>query len=119
MILILTLSSLMLSLTTGIRRGMICFAGGGQDSRASDLFINRADSEHLGSASWETPVAEIVGNLDVVDQIEEVGDMAPWGSGPDIGQIQQDPTFTPESFPGDYLKENFPKVDFFKSCALV
>ena len=36
------------SRTTGIKRGMVVYAGSGADSRASDLFLVRADSEHLG-----------------------------------------------------------------------
>jgi cyclophilin family peptidyl-prolyl cis-trans isomerase len=50
-----------LARTTGLRRGMVGFGGGGHsgESRTSHLWILRRDSKHLGKASWETPVAEV------------------------------------------------------------
>ena len=44
--------------TTGLRKGMVGFGGGGHfaESRSSHLWILRRDSNHLGKASWETPV---------------------------------------------------------------
>jgi len=104
--------------TTGIKRGMVVYAGGGPDSRASDLWIARADSEHLGGSPWETPVGLIIEGIEVIDQIEPVGDMAPWGKGPDPGEISGDPTFTEKGFPGEYLKTGYPEVDYFKGCTL-
>jgi hypothetical protein len=38
---------------------MIGFGGGGKDSRTSHLWIARRDTQHLGKAPWETPVAEV------------------------------------------------------------
>lgn len=40
--------------------GMIGFGGGGKDSRTSHLWIVRRDTQHLGKAAWETPVAEVI-----------------------------------------------------------
>jgi hypothetical protein len=53
-------------------------------------------------------------------EIYEVGDMSPWGHGPEIGKVNADPTFQRmESFPGAYLKEYYPQIDYFKSCEVV
>lgn len=46
--------------SVGLRQGMLGYGGHGKDSRTSHLWILRRDSKHLGKASWETPVAEVV-----------------------------------------------------------
>ena len=54
--------------------------------------------------------------------ITQVGDMAPWGDGPQSSKIEADPGFHDDvaggSFPGDYLRNNFPAIDFFQSCTV-
>lgn len=50
-----------------LRRGMVSFAGGGSDSRTTQLFVSLRDSKYLGKANWETPVAQVVEGMDVVD----------------------------------------------------
>jgi cyclophilin family peptidyl-prolyl cis-trans isomerase len=56
-------------LTNGgfLARGMLSFAGGGADSRTTQLFVSLRDSKYLGKAAWETPVGQIVEGMDVVD----------------------------------------------------
>lgn len=46
---------------------MVSFAGGGSDSRTTQLFVTLRDSKYLGKAKWETPIAQIVEGMDVVD----------------------------------------------------
>jgi|EP01046_Picozoa_sp_COSAG06_P048225 cyclophilin family peptidyl-prolyl cis-trans isomerase len=46
---------------------MISFAGGGADSRTTQLFVSLRDSKYLGKAKWETPIGQIVEGMDVVD----------------------------------------------------
>jgi peptidyl-prolyl cis-trans isomerase A (cyclophilin A) len=48
-------------------RGMVSFAGGGSDSRTTQLFVSLKDSHFLGKAKWETPIGQVVEGLDVVD----------------------------------------------------
>ena len=55
--------------------------------------------------------------MDAVDRIHEVGDMEPWGRGPNAEEVARDPTFE-TAFPGDYLRRSFPSIDFFTSCSL-
>ena len=67
----------------------------------------------LGKMPWETPIGEVVTGTDVVDALYTgYGDMPPWGKGPAPGKIEA---------PGgmEYLKTNFPKLDYFKDCAVV
>eukprot|EP00937_MAST-01D_sp_MAST-1D-sp2_P003884 g3884.t1 len=99
-----------------IRRGVMSFAGGGQDSRTNQLFFAYCTScGSLGSSPWETPVARIVGKqsetvLDKIENAHKYGDIPPWGQGPDPGRIQGDAD-------GSYLR-GYPKLDYFKGCAL-
>ena len=46
---------------------MVSFAGGGTDSRTTQLFVTLRDSKFLGKANWETPIAQVVEGMDVVD----------------------------------------------------
>jgi cyclophilin family peptidyl-prolyl cis-trans isomerase len=50
-----------------LKRGMVSFAGGGTDSRTTQLFVSLRDSKYLGKANWETPIAQVVEGMDVVD----------------------------------------------------
>eukprot|EP01063_Lacrimia_lanifica_P013497 TRINITY_DN20141_c0_g1_i1.p1 TRINITY_DN20141_c0_g1~~TRINITY_DN20141_c0_g1_i1.p1 ORF type:complete len:291 (+),score=88.78 TRINITY_DN20141_c0_g1_i1:101-973(+) len=57
---------------------------------------------------------------DFLDTVPQVGDMKPWGDGPDTGKMMADPTFSdPGTFPGTYLTEGYPKVGWFKWCRRV
>ena len=40
---------------------------------------------------------------------------SPWGHGPNTGQVVQDKTFE-GAFPGNYLRDNYPDIDYWKSC---
>ena len=105
--------------SSGLRKGMLGYGGRGKDSRTSHMWVLRRDSAHLGKASWETPFAEVVAGLDELLQITEVGDMAPWGDGPSTSRIDADPTFhEAASFPGEYLRQHYPAIDYWTSCAL-
>ena len=63
-------------------------------------------------------MAQVTSDLSVLDKLEQVGDMAPWGNGPDSGKIFNDPTLETD-FPGEYLTKHYPKIDFWKSCKVV
>jgi len=62
------------------RAGTISYAGSGDDSRNSHLFISYGDSDSLGTQKWETPVGKVVsGYEDVIQKLYSYGDMPPWG----------------------------------------
>jgi peptidyl-prolyl cis-trans isomerase A (cyclophilin A) len=48
-----------------LSRGMLSFAGGGADSRTTQLFVALKDSNRLGDNPWETPIGEVVKGMDV------------------------------------------------------
>jgi peptidyl-prolyl cis-trans isomerase A (cyclophilin A) len=109
------------------KKGAFGFGGNGKDSRGSHMWIVRKTLAEvhpsLGSAVWDVPVAQVVNEAalkagGVIDQLSIVGDMAPWGNGPDTGRIMQDPTFSTD-FPGAYLRKGYPTIDWFKSCRVV
>lgn len=103
-------------------KGHFGFGGGGPDSRTCHMWIARKTfaevSPMLGKSSWDTSVAQIVSGLSVLDELEQVGDMAPWGDGPETGKIENDPAFE-TSFPGTYIKQHYPKIDYFNWCRIV
>src|SRR3546814_4367588 len=59
------------TLFRSITRGMVSFAGAGQDSRSTQIFIAYSDLPFLGKAAWETPFAVLVDGYEVLDRSEE------------------------------------------------
>jgi hypothetical protein len=41
------------------------------------LFVAVRDSDWLGKAVWETPIAKVINGMQIVDKITKVGDMKP------------------------------------------
>ena len=85
--------------------GSVFFAGGGSNSRGTDMCIafcgkkGQGDCGGLGSQPWETPVGEIEEKyFPILEKLENGGyeDMPPWGKGPSPGSIAMDKTRTPE-----------------------
>eukprot|EP00873_Tetraselmis_striata_P001216 jgi/Tetstr1/421480/TSEL_012428.t2 len=93
-----------------VKRGTMAFAGGGKDSRTTQIWIAFSDSEHLGKALWETPFAQVVEGMDVVDKFYSgYGDMKAFGgSCPDSGRMMQEGNA--------YVKPNFPDISYVTSC---
>jgi len=96
-------------------RGTLAFAGAGEDSRAAEIFLilpGATDTElaDFGGNSWETPFA-------FIENIEQspaatwyaYGDMPPWGKGPEVYKLYEKEGYS-------YLKEKFPKMDYFGKC---
>jgi len=68
----------------GIKRGYLSFAGGGRNTRSSQLFIAFEDLDFLGKEPWETPFGKIIEGYDTLDKFYKgYGDMPPFGHGPD------------------------------------
>lgn len=89
--------------------GTISFAGSGDNSRSSQIFISYGASESLGEAKWETPVGKVVEGMEHVRNFYSYGDMPPWGKGPVQGKIHNGP---------QYIEENFPLIDRFTTCSV-
>lgn len=89
------------------KKGIISYAGNGDDSRGCQLFITLKDSRHLGKAQWERALGFVLPeSFPVIDKI-----FTEYDDKPDQGKIQ--------SHGNQYLQENFPKLDKFLHCKQV
>lgn len=92
-------------------RGRITFATAGPNTRTSQVFINFGDNSFLDRQGF-TPFGEVVEGMEVVDKLyKEYGEGAPQGRGPSQGLIQ--------SQGNEYLKGQFPKLDYIKKATIV
>jgi peptidyl-prolyl cis-trans isomerase A (cyclophilin A) len=92
-------------------RGMVTFATGGPNTRTTQVFINYADNSRL-DASGFAPFGQVTAGMDVVDQLyADYGEGAPDGHGPAQDRIQSEGN--------DYLKKEFPQMDYVKTARLV
>jgi len=87
--------------------GTLSFAGSGDNSRTSQLFISYGSAQSLGREKWETPVGKVVKGMANVEQFYSYGDMPPWGKGPVQGKIHSGEA---------YINDNFPLTDRFTTC---
>lgn len=101
----------------GIKKHYVSFAGGGKNSRSTQIFIAFEDLEWLGvqsdgSQSWETPFGEVVEGFEVLNALYKgYGDIAPFNKkGPDQQKIH--------NLGNSYIRETFPKIDFVESCTI-
>ncbi|CAM9268138.1 unnamed protein product [Chrysoparadoxa australica] len=92
------------------RKGFMSFAGGGVNSRTTQVFIALADSGHLGRAAWETPFGEVLPPHDVLDSISTVhGDQKPFNpNGVDQGRLRREGN--------SYLASDFPDLTYLERC---
>ena len=93
-------------------RGAITFAMGGPNTRTTQLFINFGDNSRLDGMGFP-PFGKVIEGMNVVDKINgEYGDMPQQGGrGPDPGHIAAEGN--------DYLKKNFPNLDYIKSATIL
>ena len=98
-----------------IKRGMLSFAGGGPNTRNSQIFIALADLDFLGKQPWETPFGRVVGPESEVtlDKIYKgYPEIQPFtNDGPDQQRIYKEGN--------SYVRENFPLATFVQSCTVV
>jgi len=92
------------------KEGMVSYAGSGENSRTSQLFIAYAPNKNLGTNPWETPIGKVIEGMDNVRNFYSgYGDMPPWGKGPVQGKIYAGPS---------YIEDNFPKTSRFETCTV-
>lgn len=89
--------------------GIISYAGSGENSRTSQLFISYGSAKSLGTQVWETPIGKVIEGLENAKQFYSYGDMPPWGKGPVQGKIYGGPK---------YIEEGFPLIDKFLECTV-
>ena len=90
---------------TSNARGTLTFATAGPNTRTTQLFINFADNGGLDGQGF-SPFGKVVEGMAVVDSINSAS-----GENPNQGAIQQ--------AGNEYLKKEFPNLDFIKSASLV
>jgi cyclophilin family peptidyl-prolyl cis-trans isomerase len=93
-------------------RGMISFAGGGANTRGTDMFVafNTWDANGTPGAPWETPIGIVddEGLKAMLAFTAEYGDLAfLGGNAPDLGKGYE------------ALKKSHPNIDYLKKCKLV
>jgi peptidyl-prolyl cis-trans isomerase A (cyclophilin A) len=92
--------------TQSNKRGYITFASRPDpDTRTSQVFINFDDNERLDGLGF-APFGKVVEGMDVVDKIN-----AEYGQKPEQGLIEEKGN--------EYLKAEFPKMDFVKKATIV
>ena len=88
-------------------RGTIVFATAGPNTRTTQLFINtRPEGNKFLDDSGFAPFGQVVKGMEVVDALN-----AEYGERPNQGAIQQ--------LGNDYLKQQFPRLDYIKSATIV
>ena len=81
------------------------------NSRSAQFFINFGDNSRLDADGF-APFGKVIEGMDVVDKLNgEYGDGPPFGRGADQQEI--------ESKGNEYLKKNFPNLDYIKSATLL
>eukprot|EP01041_Mallomonas_annulata_P011358 gene11358-23776_t len=99
------------NLNMGIRKHYVSFAGGGPNTRSTQIFIAFEDLDFLGKSPWEVPFGKVVEGEDTLNAFYKgYGDIPPFGKGPDQVQLHIQGN--------SYIHKNFPQTDFIKSCKL-
>ena len=90
------------------KRGYVAFAGSGEHSRGTQLFIALADSDYLGAAPWEVPLGRLAGAASFATLARlHTG----YGDAPDQARLRREGAA--------YLRGEFPLLDWIHSCVLV
>ena len=93
------------NLYNGISKYDISYAGGGANTRSTQLFIALGnDLDFLGKEPWETPFGSVIEGHEVMDKLYKgYGEIVPFNNnGPDQQQIFRQGN--------SYLNEHFPRT---------
>mmetsp|Transcript_20089 Transcript_20089/g.19387 ORF Transcript_20089/g.19387 Transcript_20089/m.19387 type:complete len:385 (+) Transcript_20089:170-1324(+) len=100
------------NLHKGIQKNFVSFAGGGPNTRSTQLFIAFEYLDFLGKEPWETPFGVVVDGQATLDSLYKgYGDIPPFGKGVDQQKIH--------NRGNAYVRQDFPKTDFLTSCKVV
>ena len=92
-------------------RGTLTFATSGPNTRSNQLFINLADNASLDSRGF-APIGKVVEGMDIVELLYTgYGEGEPSGEGPGQDKI--------EARGNEYLKADFPRLDYIKTARIV
>lgn len=95
----------------GIKKHYLSYAGGGVNTRSTQLFIAFEDLDFLGKEPWETPFGRVVRGEDTLNKLYKgYGDIHPFGKGPSQQKIH--------NRGNKYIHDEFPKIDFINSCEI-
>ena len=102
-----------INLHKGIHKHDVSFAGGGPNTRSTQLFIAFEDLDFLGKEPWETPFGKVIKGHEVLDQLYKgYGDISPFNkNGPDQQKLFH--------YGNAYIHKNFPKIDFIHECSII
>ena len=94
----------------GIRKHYVSFAGGGPNTRSTQIFIAFEDLDFLGKEPWETAFGEVVEGAETLQKLYKgYGDISPFNkNGPDQVKLF--------NRGNAYIREEFPLIDFLLSC---
>jgi len=94
-------------------RGMVTFAQPSiPNARTTQFFINTTDNGYLKKHGKFAPFGKVISGMDVVASFYTgYGEGAPHGQGPSQSRIAREGN--------EYLRKNFPKLDYIKSATLV
>lgn len=121
------------NLNLGIKKYYVSYAGGGPNTRSTQLFIAFEDLDFLGKEPWETPfgkaktfcilhvclctqihsfLGQVIDGQRTLDALYKgYGDIPPFGKGPDQQKIHNQGNA--------YVHREFPQTDFILSCAML
>lgn len=95
------------------KRGMVTFAQPGiPNARTTQFFINTTDNEYLKKHGKFAPFGKVLSGMDVVASFYTgYGEGAPHGQGPSQSRIAREGN--------EYLRKDFPKLDYIKAATFV
>lgn len=86
------------------RPGYVSYAGGGVNSRDTQLFISYGSAKSLGTQPWETPLGEVVDGMENIKSFN-----SEYKEQPKQGRIHGG---------SKYIEDNFPNLDKFDTCTV-
>jgi len=91
--------------------GMVTFATGGPNTRSAQIFINYGDNSYLDNSGF-APFGKVVEGFESVNEFYSgYGEGEPNGKGPAQGKVY--------SLGNDYLKAEFPELDYITRASIV
>jgi peptidyl-prolyl cis-trans isomerase A (cyclophilin A) len=91
------------------RRGMVTFARSRADTRTTQVFINLKDNAADFDPQGFAPFGEVIEGMDVIDKLShEHGERPQQGDAPKRMMSEG----------GDFIKKEFPKLDYIKTATL-